>query len=135
PATIAVGGLSQAKFSTYAPDSVVAYEVGVKSSLDGGRLRLNLSAYDDHWKDIQTLFSIPGGLNITANGPRARTRGAELESSFSPNRYVTLFSNLSYVEAKFDETRKLALGGANGTTITPQTRIPNVPDWKADVGI
>jgi outer membrane receptor protein involved in Fe transport len=135
PANVAVGGLSQAQFSTYGPDSVVAYELGLKSSLLQHRLHLNLAVYDNEWKDIQTPFTAPGGVGIVANGPKARTRGGELDSSFTANQYLTVFANAGYTQAKFTETRTLALGGMTGTTITPDTRIPNVPDWKLNLGL
>lgn len=134
PATIALGRLSQDQFSTYGPDSVVAYEVGLKSTLADQRLLFNVSVYNNDWEDMQSPFTIPGGLGITANGPKARTRGAEIETTFTPNRALTMFANASYTEAKFRETAVLALGGAAGFTITPDTRIPNVPDWKFNVG-
>ena len=135
PAIIAVGGLSQAKFSTYGPDSVIAYELGLKSSLLQSRLRLNLALYDNEWKDIQTPFTVPGGLGIVANGPKARTRGGELDSSFTANQYLTVFANAGYTQAKFIETRTLSFGGALGATVTPNSRIPNVPDWKFNLGL
>jgi iron complex outermembrane receptor protein len=136
PAIIAVGGLSQAKYSTYGPDSVVAYEVGWKSTLLENRLRLNAAVFDNEWKDIQTLFTVPGGLTITQNGPKARTRGFELEGAVTASRYLSLFTNFGYTEAKFTQTSTLALGGGPAAIrITPDTRIPNVPDWKVNVGI
>jgi outer membrane receptor protein involved in Fe transport len=135
PAVVAVGGLSQARYSTYGPDSVVAYELGLKSSLLEKRLRLNFALYDNEWKDIQTPFTVPGGLGIVANGPKARTRGGEFDTSFTANQNLTVFANAGYTQAKFTQTQTLAFGGALGATVTPDSRIPNVPDWKFNLGL
>jgi iron complex outermembrane recepter protein len=115
---------------------VVAYEAGWKSTLLGSRLRLNAALFDNEWKDIQTLFTVPGGLTITENGPKARTRGFELDSAVTATRYVSLFANFGYTEAKFTQTRTLAFGGGPAAIqITPDTRIPNVPQWKLNAGV
>lgn len=135
PANIALGGLSQQQFATYAPDSVLAYEVGLKSMLLDNRLLLNVSLFENQWDDIQIPFTVPSGVAVVANGPKAVSRGVELEASFRASDALMVFGNASHTDAKFDGATVLALGGATGSTLTADDRIPNVPDWKINLGV
>lgn len=61
----------------YKPESLLSYEVGFKSTLNGGRTRLNGSAFYYDYKDYQAfLFVGVGGVVINAD---ARNIGAELQ--------------------------------------------------------
>ncbi len=62
------------------PDSVVNYEVGLKSQPARG-VRFNASAYNINWTDIQQTAFLPCGFRIAANAGDARSRGIEGELS------------------------------------------------------
>lgn len=74
-ALVAAGSRIRDEFATN-------YEVGIKSTVLDGRLRLNLAGFWTNVKDFQDTIFTGGALGfITFNGP-ARTRGVEFESAF-----------------------------------------------------
>jgi len=68
--------------STFAPDRLRNYELGVKLRRLDGRLGLRAAAYYDDWADIQTDQYRPSGLSYTANVGDARIVGLEAELGY-----------------------------------------------------
>jgi len=67
------------------PETVTDYEIGAKSNLIPGRLRVNASAYLYDFRDYQTNQLVPNsGLQLLSNLPKARMLGAELEIEAVP---------------------------------------------------
>ncbi|MDB6092177.1 MAG: TonB-dependent receptor [Gammaproteobacteria bacterium] len=91
-------GLTQAP-KEYAPDSLWSYEIGSKNRLYGGHLVVNASAYYIDWKTIQQEVNLGCGFPIISNFGRAKSRGAELESTLRPMPGLTLSANAAYTEA------------------------------------
>lgn len=68
--------------TTYAPESVDAYEVGAKNVLAGGRLLLNLTAFHYDYRGYQVASTInKSSVNQNVD---ARIDGLELESVWEP---------------------------------------------------
>ncbi|SFR88844.1 TonB-dependent receptor [Sphingomonas jatrophae] len=111
------------------PEDLTAYEVGIKSKLFDNHLRLNLAAYQNDYKDLQTQV-FANGISTISNAGKARIRGAEAELELVPVRGLTISGNLSYVDFKY---REYVLGGVDVAGIA---RPPFTSKWtgRASIG-
>ena len=93
--------------TTAREETVVNYEAGLKGSLDGGRLQWNASAYQYAYSHFQTTIQSLGRFTLLDAG-NATGRGLEagLQGRVSDN--VSLFANVAFTDATFDDT------GSNG---------------------
>lgn len=110
---------------TVASDSLINYELGIKSTLLERRAQINFDVYHIDWKNIQLTAVSPADLSYLANGGKAVSNGIEFESEYSPVRGLTLGLNAAYTDAHL-------------TSLLPETsylltgyQLPNVP--KANV--
>jgi len=95
----------------FAPEKNTAYEAGVKSDLLGGRARLNVSAYDYEYSNLQIRQGVPSGGVSIANVASARSAGGEIEGQLVPIPGLTLTGNIAYDDAYI---LKGVLGQVNG---------------------
>jgi iron complex outermembrane receptor protein len=87
----------------FLPETINAYETGVKSELLDRRLRINADVFQYDYNNLQVRLPVPtGGVNIQ-NAASARVRGAELETAFNPWRGVKLGFNTTYLDAQFTQ--------------------------------
>jgi iron complex outermembrane receptor protein len=97
-------GTSQA---IYDPETVLAFEVGSKSTLLDNRLRLNLSAFYYDYEDLQLaqIETAPGGVieNITRNAASSEIWGLEAEGDAIPYDGGMFNFALGYLSAKFED--------------------------------
>jgi iron complex outermembrane receptor protein len=61
-----------------APETAYSHEIGFKSTLFDGRMRLNLTAFDVTYEDLQ-FFINTGGASVTTNAGEASVEGVEVE--------------------------------------------------------
>ena len=92
----------------FGEESVINYEVGVKSDLFDGRLRLNASAFQMDYEDYQTAVSLPvtpGGLpkNAIQNVGEVELSGLEIESVFQPTTQFVLVNNLGILDSEITD--------------------------------
>lgn len=87
------------------PENLIAYEVGVKSSLFKNKLMIEGSLFDYEYHNRQTLFvaEMPGNITSLSLGTisRARTRGGEVSSTIHdliPN--LDLRGSFAYLDAQ-----------------------------------
>jgi outer membrane receptor protein involved in Fe transport len=64
--------------ANFGPDTVDAYELGLKSRLFDRNITLNLALFRNEWENIQ-VNEVIGGLAALTNGPQALTQGLEFE--------------------------------------------------------
>jgi iron complex outermembrane receptor protein len=88
----------------FQPESLSAWEVGLKSSWWGDRLRFNIDGFDADYRDIQvnivTLDPVLHSLvTVTENLGRATYQGIETDLAFVPVDGLTLTANYSYLNA------------------------------------
>jgi iron complex outermembrane receptor protein len=126
---------------TFEPETVTAYEVGVKSEMLGGKLRANASVFYNDYKNMQLAQRISGSA-ITSNAD-ARTAGVELELLYAPNRAWLLDANLSLLRTKIGEfmTVDAANPGQSLASKTPEVavnlagnKLPHAPETKIKLG-
>jgi iron complex outermembrane receptor protein len=125
----------------FGPETLNAYEIGLKSDLFDRALRLNLSAFINDYKDMifsNTAPTIVNGVVISAangtpvNAGDGRFKGLELEASLRPLAGLTIDGNVSYLDFQL---RRIGTAGATITGITVNNIAPYVTKWKAGGGI
>lgn len=117
----------------YDPETLWAYEAGVKSSLLDHRLTANAAVFWNDYKDLQlSSFAATSTGAFTAlftNAGAATMRGAELELVARPAPPLTLNLVLGYLDAHYDRYI-----GPGGVDISAQRKLVNAPRWDGKVG-
>ncbi len=119
-----------------APETADSYEVGLKNSLFGGTLVLNLAAYYAKYKNFQANNpDVVAGVVTTrfANAGVISTRGAELDLLWRPATDLAISGGLAYTDAKVDAFR-LPVGGNAGALVPRGTSLAYAPKWKGSLG-
>jgi iron complex outermembrane receptor protein len=116
-------------FLLFQPEESYDFEIGAKSQLFGGRVRLNADifhqAYSNYIGRQPALFTSQGYATVTTNG-NALARGAE----FSANAIVTdawrLQLNTTFDDSHYDHAR-LPCNDYNGSGVPNTIGPPSVP--------
>ena len=98
-AKIATGYVSGGILSgiPYRPENLTSYEVGAKTQFLANRVRLNVSAYYNDYKDLQTQNFI-NGRQFFDNAGKAKIKGFEAEMDVVPVAGLTLSGSLGYTD-------------------------------------
>jgi iron complex outermembrane recepter protein len=100
-------GQNQAALTpTFAPEKVLAFEVGSKNRFADNRVQINLAAFYNRYNGLQEQRQVPIGpatLSVIENSGKARSYGAEIEAIFKPVDALTLGFSGSYLNAKYTE--------------------------------
>ncbi|WP_380871395.1 TonB-dependent receptor [Sphingomonas sp. DBB INV C78] len=86
----------------YDPESLIAYELGLKSQFWDNRVRANFAAFYSDYKDLQTQNFIDG-VQFFDNAGKASIKGFEAEIDVIPVRGLTLSGNLGYADFNYKE--------------------------------
>ncbi|MEC9363598.1 MAG: TonB-dependent receptor [Pseudomonadota bacterium] len=117
--------LYERSLSSYKPETVISYELGMRADFLGGALRFNPTVFYAQWKDIQVQ-----SVNVDAsaleifvdNAAKAHSAGLELEFHAALSEHILLFGNCALLEMQYDE-----IGNATGiTTDSEFMRAPKV---------
>ncbi|MFZ1366415.1 TonB-dependent receptor, partial [Sphingorhabdus sp.] len=118
------------------PETVNAYEAGLKSTLLDGALIVNLAAYYAKYRNYQA--NSPDFVNDVRttrliNAGTVSTKGFELELVANPADNFSVNAGLAYNKAKVVEFRLPP--GANPADLIPSgTPLANAPEWKFATG-
>jgi iron complex outermembrane receptor protein len=115
----------QPGFTTFKPDSLTNYEVGLKGDWFQGRVRTNLAVYYMDWKDVQMAF-LDNAVSITSNGGKATSKGIEFESQYLPLDHLTIALNTAYSDAVLDS---VSPGVSAATGAVAGNSLPYTPKW------
>jgi iron complex outermembrane receptor protein len=96
--------------ATFLPETVVTYELGLKSELSGNRLRFNAALYSSDYTNIQRSVVVPGfaggpPTSVVQNAASARIQGFELEAAAIPVRNLELAASVAYTDANYRQFR------------------------------
>lgn len=100
-------GLSFVSATTpYDPETVDAYEVGLKSEFWNRKVALNIAGFYTDYKKIQqsTTITLAGGVGnetIVTNAASAKIKGVEADLTIRPIRPLTITSSFGYTDSKF----------------------------------
>ncbi|MGZ5933684.1 MAG: TonB-dependent receptor [Rhizomicrobium sp.] len=89
--------------TAYNPESVQAWEIGLKSDWFDHHLRVNAAAFMNKYSNIQVGAFIPGGGFQAAivNNAFERAQGLELEITALPLDHLTLNANIGLLDANY----------------------------------
>lgn len=118
------------------PETVDAFEAGLKNSFLDGALIVNLAGYYAKYKNYQANSpDFVNGVRTTRliNAGTVSTQGFELELVANPADNFSVNAGLAYNKAKVEEFRLPP--GANAADLIPSgTPLANAPEWKFATG-
>ena len=128
---------SRPEFFTYRPDYAKNYEIGIKGTGLGQRLRYSVDLFRIDIADFQFNGFAPSGLPGVFNGKKARSEGAELELEVQVTHALNLGFGFSYTDATVNEATQIQdypVGGpvppdqwVTSIDLPAGTRLPSVP--------
>ncbi len=107
----------------YKPETLTAYELGLKAQALDNRLRTNIALFYSDYKDLQTQNFI-NGRQYFDNAGKASIKGFEIEADFMPVRGLTLSGNMSYTKFSY---KTFIL---NGVDVADIARTPYASKWQ-----
>ena len=126
--------------SPFLPESLTAYEAGVKSDLLGNRVRVNLSAFYYDYRNIQVQELSPTGIStIISNAPGAHVSGVDFDFAGKVTADLTIHGGMEYLHDRFSSfpgapISSVSGGTPVGTGSASGNRLPLAPDAVVDLG-
>jgi iron complex outermembrane receptor protein len=127
------GGFTQRIFPpepvtpSFAPETVDAYEIGLKSEFLDRRVRFNAAAFYNDYKDLQIVVT-EGFAPKVRNAGRARIWGIEAELEAVPTEWLRLNASASYLNARYRQVDPAA------APVTVNNRLVDTPEWLLSAG-
>ncbi|MEH3035586.1 MAG: TonB-dependent receptor [Sphingomonas adhaesiva] len=118
------------------PETADSYEIGLKNTLFGGKLVVNIAGYYAKYNNFQANNPDEvAGVLVTrfTNAGRISTRGVELDMLFQPARDMTFSGGLAYTDARVDQFRVPTNGVVTGV-VPSGTPLGYAPKWKGSLG-
>lgn len=116
-----VNSLAASEFG-FGPEHSMNYELGFKSSLWGGRLRLSGAVFSIDIRDQQVVRMTALGETVVQNAGRSQSRGLELEASALLGAGFELEAGLGLARARYRRYEDPVLGldyAGNHPALTP----------------
>jgi iron complex outermembrane recepter protein len=131
---------SLSALAAYLPETVDAYEVGLKADWLDRRLRTNIAIYQTDYNDKQeeVVRPVAGGVagqqeTLITNAGKARIRGFEAEVVMVPTDNLTFNASVSHIDAKY--LRFLSDVNSDGVLDDISTlTLRRAPDWQWSFG-
>lgn len=126
------GGFSQRIFPAelvtpeFRPEFVNSYEIGVKTELFDRRLRLNISAFQSDYSDIQIVVN-EGISPQFRNGGEGRIRGFEIEGQAAPTDWLRIDYGVGFLDAFYRSVDPSAF------PVNVDSQFAFVPQWTATI--
>ena len=117
---------SETELEPFEPETLYAYELGVKSTLADGTLRVNAAGYFYDWQDFQAFVNeIRAGVPVLVltNGGDAEVLGAELDVLWQPTDSLQLTAGVNLMDTEI--TRYNSIPGTGDNT---GNKLANSPD-------
>ncbi len=127
-----------AQISVADPETLLSYEVGMKTQLWDNRLQINGALFYNDYEDRQFLVNRPSGSVESAlalvvdNAADSTLWGGEIEFTVLPTEGLTITGGFSYIDPEYDtfESFNSATGEIEDLSDRPFT---NVPEWTANL--
>ncbi len=118
----------------YDPETMWAYEIGLKNRFADGRISTSLSAFYYDYKDLQVLSFITPGVTDITNAASAEVKGIELEASGQLTEGLIIRATLAYLDAEYKNyTGAPVSGGSGGTFDASGNTLGNAPEWSGSL--
>jgi iron complex outermembrane receptor protein len=111
----------------YDEEILTNYELGVRSDLLDGRLRLNATYFNGTWEDIQVAEVLVISTTTTTNAGQAKIEGVEVEGAWAASDNFTLNFALGTLDTRYTDV-------GQATTISVNSRFPFAPDSSYSIG-
>lgn len=121
----------------YDPETVDTFEVGMKSELLDGRMRLNAAVFYSDYQDMQVTVQRPTETGVASqvlNAAEATVKGFEIESTFAVTKNLNLNAAIGHVDAEFDSVVFFDPVAQQYTDVSNLWSFANTPEWSANVG-
>lgn len=106
-------------------DSLRNYELGLRSSWDGGRLLFDATLFYIDWTDIQLRLQTPDFFNYATNGGKAHSAGLEVSARWKPAQGLEWQTAVTWQQARLDEDLAVLYYG----TAPKGSQLPGSADW------
>jgi iron complex outermembrane receptor protein len=122
----------------YKPETLTAYEVGLKSKWLNRHLQLNASAFYYNYENKQepTIAVTPvGNISGLTNVPKSRVLGAEVEMQARPMTGLTVDLGATYVDTKILDYMAISSDSVFPTVVRFDASglpLANAPKWQAN---
>jgi len=120
--------------SAFNPETIENTEIGIRSDLADGKLRLNATYFQTDWIDIQLLATVRDRITaqeltelVPQNAASATADGIELEFTFAATDNLLLNANLGWLDTEYTSTRSPA--------VTLATEFSSAPDNTYSLGL
>lgn len=128
---------STALQSSFDEEDLLAYEIGLKSSIKNGRSQLNIASFYYDYSDIQLLTLPPdapvGSFPIVFNAAEASYRGLEVEYMSRPMSNLDIHLSVAWLDAQFDKFVALDPNNPqNGEVDRAGASLPQAPEFSAN---
>jgi iron complex outermembrane receptor protein len=115
--------------SSFQPETVDSLELGVKTSLADGRLRINAAVFEADYEDLQII--VRESFNpLTVNAGDARVRGGELELDW----HASADWEVSFAAAHLDTAYRQLSQAAQESGVRLDNKLANSPEWSLFAG-
>ncbi len=114
---------------SYGSSLLANYEIGLRSDLAGGRLRLNVTYFDGTWEDIQIGEVLTPGTTTTTNAGEAAISGLEVEGILRTGGPFSLNFAIGLLDTAYTDVGKAT------TTLALDSSFPYAPDTSYSVGL
>ncbi|WP_454886641.1 TonB-dependent receptor [Sphingomonas oryzagri] len=117
------------------PETSNSYEAGLKNTLFGGKLVINVDAFYAKYHNFQANNpDLVAGVVTTrfTNAGTVSTRGAETDVIWRPVRDLSFTGGIAYTDAHVDRF-KVAPGAAPTAVIPSGTALTYAPKWKGSL--
>jgi len=118
------------------PEYVTSYELGIKSTLAGGRVRANVAAFYYDYTDLQVTTVRPGPLVVVENAASARIDGleAEIEAKLWEGAEASL--NVAYLDSRFKKYLSIdPVYAERGTQDLAGNQLPTAPKGQVSASL
>ena len=93
------GGFAHAQ-SPVLPETIDAFEGGLKSEIFDKKLRFNIAAFLYNYKNLQLQIYEAGGL-ATVNAASARIKGIDIDFEARPTKHLTVGGGVEVLDSRF----------------------------------
>ena len=116
--------------TSFDPENVVNYEIGLKAFIPAADLRVNFAAFTADYENIQVQGNPPGQIaTVTFNGAEASINGIELELDWSPVNNLILNGSLGLLDANYESLDE------NTNEFTLEDNLVRTPTSSYNIGI
>ncbi len=97
------GSFDVAQDFGYRPQKVKGFEGGIKGSFADGMISTDLALYSYKIDDLQVQVTTQGTTQTLRNAGKVSSKGVEFSLNVRPARGFSLYGNVAYADAKYDE--------------------------------